>query len=180
MSKPVLPYIIVAMLAFCIASCIKEPDLGPQPVISFNSIKYFPRSKPTGADCIEVKINFEDGDGDLGLDEGDTTGPFKRFDANGNINNDFFNYFIDIYLQNSSGNWEPYVFPPGVPTYNGRFPRINSPTKRKTIQGTLSYYLRIFSTFPFRNRPLKFKLRIQDRALNSTNYIDTDEIIIPS
>ena len=57
-------------LATLLAACSKPPDYPVEPVISF--ISYSKTDLKQGSDTVYIKFGFTDGDGDLGLNIGDT------------------------------------------------------------------------------------------------------------
>lgn len=80
-------YIILMTLALGIIACNRPPELPIEPEISFSCLNFREvPDKPTETtqDSLIIEINFQDGDGDLGLGETETHYPY---------NNVF--YFID-------------------------------------------------------------------------------------
>jgi len=58
-------------------SCDQPPELPLEPKITFNSIRYSPGNNLS--DSLILKIDFEDGDGDLGIDYNETDPKFQEF-----------------------------------------------------------------------------------------------------
>ncbi len=69
----------IAYLIFLgsVVACDEPPELPVGPSISFNSIAF--REGSNNRDSLILKIDFEDGDGDLGLDRNETDTKFKEF-----------------------------------------------------------------------------------------------------
>jgi len=59
------------------------------------------------------------------------------------------------------------------------FPRLFKPTQKGALEGTLYFRQAFFYSRGFVRYPLKFRLRIRDRALNVSNTIETDTIVLP-
>ena len=69
---------IVLFGVLLISSCDGPPDLPEEPTIVFSSIDY--QEGPGAQDTLILTITFEDGDGNLGLNEGQIGRPFHAFD----------------------------------------------------------------------------------------------------
>lgn len=61
-----------------LSGCFDPPELSVVPHIEFNSLRYL--DYPTGADSMLLKFDFEDGDGDIGLNDFFLTYPYHLFD----------------------------------------------------------------------------------------------------
>ena len=67
-AKKYLSGIIIAILIMVIISaCFKAPEFANEPSISFNSIIFKKGATDLDPDSLIVTVNFQDGDGDLGL-----------------------------------------------------------------------------------------------------------------
>lgn len=64
---------------FAMASCYEKPELPVIPAISVNDF-YFKTIPNVTLDSLVLTINFEDGDGDLGLESFETDPPYHLFD----------------------------------------------------------------------------------------------------
>ena len=73
---------------FLMSSCFEPPVLPPEPSIKLKSYEFKP-SPIEGFDSLIIEVNFEDGDGDLGLTTFDTIPPYNDFyfyvDDDGNL-----------------------------------------------------------------------------------------------
>ncbi|WP_201984727.1 hypothetical protein [Hymenobacter rubidus] len=126
-------------------------------------------------DSIEVALNFEDGDGDLGLSPTDTAGAFAY---NKGRNRYYENYFIQPYYKNRQGVFVPVI---STITQNGRFPRLtNADARPGPIKGVLRRAIGIslidtaYSVRP--GREYYFKVSIADRALHESNVVTTETV----
>lgn len=90
----------VFLFALTIFSCEKPPDLPSVPSIEFDKIE-FAEFNP-GADSLIVFVNFEDGDGDLGLRSGEEGFPYQPFN----------------FITTESGDLITFSSAGGVPSFN--------------------------------------------------------------
>jgi hypothetical protein len=74
--------LLIAALALFFSACNRPPELPVEPEIEFECVTF--KEVANGQDSLIVKINFQDGDGDIGL----------RGDESGRPYNDVF-YFFD-------------------------------------------------------------------------------------
>ena len=115
------------------SGCLSAPDYSITPRIEPNSVKVMLKNDRYGKrDSIEIAINFQDGDGDLGLSSTDTADPY---DYRNGTNRYYENYFIQPYYKNKSGVFVPLV---STITANGRYPRLTEVGARPgPIKGVL-------------------------------------------
>lgn len=101
------------------------------------------------------------------------------------LNENHYNIFVDFLIKQNDGSFEEFDFTkefeyPGCATsYNGRFPILakNSDLSLKNpVEGTLRYAM-VSSAFKlqFSIKTLKLRIQIQDRLLNKSNIIETNE-----
>jgi|GEM_PF-1304851 len=95
-------FIIIATSVLVFNSCKKQPDFSNVPQISFETMKQYRTTGSNPEDSILITLSFQDGDGDLGLGQGDTLSPYNLY----NITTD------------SAGNPIKYGSKPGMPPYN--------------------------------------------------------------
>jgi len=168
-------------LVFFMGACFPEPDYPDTPAIGFKSIRNSPAKL---LDTVRVSISFQDGNGDLGLASEDTVPPFQALQANKKPNLFYNNIFVSIYKK-VKGVFVPVIFQSEGFNLNGRFPLLNPKGKVKPLEGELSYEILFFYAFPEFYSPrinlkdtLVFDVQITDRALNKSNTIRTEEIVI--
>jgi|GEM_PF-242500 len=180
----------LALLAGGLSSCLKAPEYPVTPSISFNSIRvsrYTPANRgEQPQDTIAITINYQDGDGDLGLNDDEIKANPKKYTG-------VFasNYFIEPFVLNrTTRQYQPlttYGVPAGANpytagTYNGVFSHPTSVTDSKAapIKGTLTYTLiplGLGDVFSPRDS-VRFEVHIVDRALNLSNTITTKSVYI--
>jgi hypothetical protein len=177
-------------LALGLSSCLKEPEYSATPAISFNDIRVIRRVPPGNnaqpLDSIRVTINYQDGDGDLGLSENDLkVAPFKFRNPDSTYNKFNKNFFMEVFIRNSAtGRYElratrNLTAPAG---YDGAFPHPTTDTDSKSapIKGTLTYAPVPFGLGDiFKPRDsVRFEVSIADRALHVSNTITTKAVYI--
>ena len=151
-----------------IYSCHKSTDFSTTPAIIYKNFLQHKTSK--GKDSTGVlTISFTDGDGDIGLGEGDTLYPYNR-------GNEFYYNFIIKYFEKQKG-----VFKEDTLFFksNARIPNLTPQGKNTALKGEISYELfDINYTSTSTHDTIRYEAYIVDRALNKSNVITTDEIII--
>ncbi|GAB2614546.1 hypothetical protein GCM10027035_08820 [Emticicia sediminis] len=165
--KKVSGFIILAAIGLLIG-CYKEVSFDVKPAIEFRSLKkeiridQFAGSKK---DSVILTIKFQDGDGDLGLNEKEKTAA--------ELTNDF-NYIIKIFRKRRGVFTE---FIPDVP-YSGYFPRLKADGKIGPIEGTIDYSIDFPHPFTPVKDSLKFQVTIKDRAGNISNTTESEVIVL--
>ena len=165
-SKIILFIVIISI--FTIPSCKKLPTYPATPAITFKSLTKIPNGTSSDDKGI-LTISFTDGDGDLGLNEGDTLPPFNRGSQY------YYNYIVRYY-EKEKGTFVDKTDSLQM-TFNSRVPRIVSKTHNKSLKGDIALELYINNyTSPYDT--IKFDVYIIDRALHKSNTITTPDIVI--
>lgn len=121
-----------------------------------------------------LSMHYRDGDGDLGLGDGDTMSPFGFKDAY------FNNLFIWIYFK-KNGVWYKPINPlsPTLDTMNfhERLQNITPTGRNKWIEGDLD--LRVPAE-PYSLKPdtIRFELQLVDRSLKKSDRLRSEEIFL--
>ncbi len=170
-------------------SCFRDPDFPATPTITYKSIALKPGS-------IEVKLNFTDGDGDLGLSENDLLSPpfdsIKVYDSllkeriETNINR--INYDFTFLFRNVNGDFKTCsdslescseLLGRRLNLFKGHFEDYNPDRKKRPISGELTFNIisPLIAT-ELQGKTIKLKIFIKDRALNNSNTIETDTLLI--
>ena len=180
----------VALLALggaATSGCLKAPDFPVEPTITFNNLRkiYAPPAVAgaTPADTLVFALDFQDGDGDLGLDADDAkVAPYNAQTGGHNNLATSNNYFIQPFKKVGS-TFVPFYTPGGYPgEYDGRYPRLETTTDTKPapLKGTLRYKLRVplnrvsYST----GDVLRFEISIMDRKMHQSNTVTTTEVTL--
>ena len=196
---------LVSFLLFVpLVGCFNPPQYPNTPLIRFEAISSVPnvRQASTGSllgDSIKISLFFQDGNGDMGLsssDAADLAPPFQQFAlpvTPDSLPNPYHhNYWITI-QKKVRGNFVNAIFnlPPSItkeyarPTLNGRYMRLSDGKKDSPIEGTLDYKFAYIYAFPDATTPrimrgdtVRFVVKLIDRALNESNTITTDEVVL--
>lgn len=151
-----------ALLAgMLLAGCLKTEEFPAEPRVEFKSYEQF-------ADSARLTVAFTDGDGDIGLDQGDTLAPYNP----GSFW--YHNFFVDYYRR-QNGEWELQQFT--LPLYY-RIPVITPTGQNKALQGDISVKIspQVLPQVP--GDTVRFGVRIADRALHVSNTAYTDAIVV--
>ncbi|MCF8464953.1 MAG: hypothetical protein K9G41_08935 [Flavobacteriales bacterium] len=155
------------LIAVALSSCLKRVDYPNRPHIEF--LGFYPNLAAVGpSDSLgAVKFSFTDGDGDLGLNEGDTIGEF----AQGQPYN--YNLFIN-YFEKQNG-----VFVEVVPPFpfHVRFKRLTSEGGNGELEGEMEVGVTARPGTPYDT--IRYEMYIVDRALQHSDTIVTSDIILP-
>ena len=96
-------------------------------------------------------------------------------------NENHYNFFIEFLIKQAGGNFTLFDprEPPFYQTFNGRFPLLNRTEEIRPLAGTLRYGM-VSSQFTnlFGNKTIKLRIQIQDRALNRSNTIESNEFTL--
>lgn len=160
--KKLLVFLFVTLL-FC--ACKPKEKYSEVPYIEFYSLEKIDNG--TGIDDqADLTIYFHDGDGDIGLNESDTTGSFAKDSAY------YYNFFIDYY-EKQNGKWTLVELPTPL---HVRLPYLSNSVP-ESIEGKIAittYINNYFSPYD----TVKLVCKMVDRALNESNIIETPEIIV--
>jgi hypothetical protein len=162
MKKAFLGIFILLLLA----SCFKKNKFPSAPKISFDSFEI------TG-DSARLVFSFEDGEGDIGLEDNQISAPY---DLNSFY---YYNLYLVYYEKKDVGGWQPgtdlagdsIVFANRLrPIYTG---------KKKSISGTIDYTIEpiFYNLVSPDSDTIKYRILLIDRALNKSNWIETQEIV---
>ncbi len=217
MQKSVPWFLLLAIIAY---ACFERPVFSLTPSIDLKDF-YFTATDYELLDSMNIIIEFEDGDGDLGLGADETYYPYQLYDIlfNGDSikigdsdtlppyncldyeiirkpyepgapveadtfyvqrNDNYFNYFLDFFIK-ENGQWR--LYDPAIerncsPRYHGRYFHLNTSGNERPLTGELKYGLTSGFRLLFRYDTLKVRIQIQDRALNRSNYVETEPFLI--
>ncbi|MGF1534373.1 MAG: hypothetical protein ACFCUI_11775 [Bernardetiaceae bacterium] len=170
------------VIPFLVGGCIAEPNYSNVPFIRFNDIANVPGSI-NNLDSVRLTIDFQDGDGDLGLSPSnsrDTLPPFQSLNPDGTPNKFSNNIFVEIEVLR--GDVFEKINLLDNQNFNGRFPPLNTLGRPTPLEGTIRYTLGIF--YGVFGSPLKagdqirLIVQIADRSLNESNPIETPTITL--
>lgn len=173
---------VMGLAAVGLSGCLSEPTYSTTPSISFNSIRrvrYTVNNSPV--DSVFITINFQDGDGDLGVTETESKKApyYARFLGN--------NFYMTPFVRNTNGRFDSLkTLRPDLAltksSYYDRFDHISTTTDNRAapLRGTLTRAYRfVLSDEFYPNQEAKFTISIIDRALHQSNEVETTSITIP-
>jgi len=156
-------YIVVIILS----SCKKEEKFSEVPYITFVDFVKIPNSHGYDEQA-RLTIHFQDGDGDLGLNDNELNAPFDTSSIY------YYNFFIDYYKK-IDGEYQLLELPS---TTNSRFPRLSDKAS-ESIEGDISINIFI-NTYDWSTTydTMKLECHIVDRALHESNTITVPEFVV--
>jgi len=146
-----------------VSSCVKQEEFSDIPEIS---LRPFVLLFDTGQYAVKgiLSFDFQDGNGDIGLNPGDTFVPYNR---GGNY---YYNLVIRYFEKRDTGYVEVVLNPP----FSARIPVLNPDYPGKAIKGFISDTLTMDPSPAFDT--VRFECFIYDRALNKSNILTTPDI----
>jgi len=155
------------MMFLLLASCLKRVDYPVIPQIKFESVFLNPNPANQADSIGSVKFSFTDGDGDLGLRPGDTTGDFAQGQPY------YYNLFIR-YFEKQNGQYVEVV--PIFP-FDVRFESLTPSGKDKNLEGEMD--VGIFADPGTVFDTVRYEMYIVDRELHHSDTIVTPDIRLP-
>lgn len=161
-----------------IIGCRKEEEYPLEPVINFEGFVFLQDNQTGEINTGLLRIGYTDGDGDIGLDQGDTSFPYQK-------SGEYYYNFIIRYYEQQQGefvevplvryNSETQTY--DTSTFSARIPPLIPKDQTEAIKGVIEDEI-------FINNPLsdydtiKFEVQLIDRALNKSNIVSTPAIIL--
>jgi len=156
--------LILLCVLLCVA-CKRPTPFSEVPYIEFVGIEKVDNG--TGVDDqADLTLYFHDGDGDIGLESGDTSGVFSKDSAY------YYNLFINFY-EKQHGEWVQVELPTPL---HARLPYLSHDLP-ESIEGNITITTFINNYYsPYDT--IKLSCQLVDRALNTSNIVETSEIIV--
>lgn len=156
---------LIGLMVSMLAGCIKEDQYPIIPHIEYNGFSTF-RDVTDKDSSGRISFSYTDGDGNLGLEQWDSVGPYKY-----NFYLRFMQYvngeLIDVPTADPSGN------------FNARIPNLTPSGPNKNIRGNISMDLDLYYVLPnLQSDTIAFSFYLKDRDLNESNVIETPLYII--
>jgi hypothetical protein len=154
-------FLLALTAALMLPSCVKEKNFPPEPQIEF--LRY----QKYGSDSADCVITFRDGDGDIGLTDGDTVSA-----------NDFQMKYL---YKDSAGVYQPFDAIDSTAAmdtlfYSYRVKDITPQGQYKALEGEIKAKLRSHPLYFPGHTSVKFEIRLRDRAGNWSNIATSSEI----
>ncbi len=177
--------IFIGISSIFILSCRKQKDISPIPRIEFKSFV------PYANDSAVLVIKFEDGDGDIGLTQADTSGSFAKSSEYYN------NLYLIYYYKKDDGNFSRFAYLKTIkktpPTPDSsywdtlklayRIPDLRPKGQNKVLEGEIKakipapYYWSgdASGIFP-PHKTFRYEVYIYDRELHKSNLVTTQDV----
>lgn len=146
-----------------LCACQEKMDFPEEPQITYQGFQYLMDADSTLTGEGILSIYYTDGDGDLGLDDADTTHPFGVGDPF------YYNLLIDYY------RWDGHQFVADTIHFNARFKRLTFSDEPKAIFGTIDNRMNLLNPL-HPHDTIQLQIRIVDRALHVSNTVTTEPI----
>lgn len=154
--------LILLFISGSIYSCKKDNVYPIEPEIEFSEVNYIQGFQ----DTVDIVISFTDGDGDIGLDQGDTLSPYNNNPSNYYYSNFYLNYF-----ENIDGVWEEYTpIDTNANPVGYRIPNITPQGQNKSLKGIIQVGLRMSPVLP---DSFYVEIVLIDRALHISNVVES-------
>ena len=157
-----------ALLLATLTGCFKGETYPNEPIISEAEVSI------SGTTAL-LTFNFTDGDGDIGLSDSQLSAPY---DSSSYFH---FNLYLEYFEKDDVLGWVPGQAINGdTIIFTNRLEPIIFNGKAKGIKGVMEVEMD-----PFRNPSstesdtIKYKITLIDRALNISNQLETDPIVVP-
>ncbi len=169
--------ILILITGLTVISCRKFEEFPDIPEITYDRFIVLMNQETGITERGVLVFSYTDGDGDLGLDKGDTLPPYDR-------GSDYYYNLIIKYYEKQNGEfievpilaWNTDSSYFDTLTFNSRFPILTPESGNQNIKGIFEDTLFIYNPLSDFDT-IKFKAQIIDRALNISNEIETGEII---
>lgn len=169
----IVPFALASLLIISVSSCLKPISYPDEP--SLDTITYTEMG-----DSLMLTMTFTDGDGDVGLNDSDTTGDFNS--------NSFYHYNLYIeYYEMMNGTWTKGTQDPSgnnspladTINFSYRIKNLTPVGQNKTLKGTINVTLEPIFYNPFSNHSdsIKYRVLLIDRSLNISNTIESETIV---
>ena len=170
--------LVMALVLLATASCRKFEEYPPEPYIEFRDFALMVNQQTGVPEKGVLRIYYRDGDGDLGLEQGDTLPPFE---ASGN----YYYTLIITYFEIQNGvqtavplvSWNNATQQYDTLTLSARMPLLLPKNQKKSIQGIIDYELFVYNPLSDFDTIL-LSVQVVDRSLNLSNEVFTPPIII--
>ncbi len=169
---------LIFVLLLLSLSCRKLEEYPVIPAIAFNGFELLINEDTGISEKGILYISYTDGDGDLGLDQGDTTFPYQY----GGLY--YYNLFITYYECDNGVftevpllTWNNETQQYDTLTFNARMPVLLPKEKKQGIKGVIQNEMFIYNPLA-KSDTIQFKVKIVDRALQFSNEITTPPIVL--
>ena len=154
---------LLLLMVLAMGSCQKFEEYPPTPEIAFNDFALMVDTAGVAKKAL-LSISYRDGDGDIGLEQGDTLDPYQ---AGGEFH---YNLIVKLFeQQNGQFVAMPFVF-------NYRIEPLLPKDQKKSIKGIIDNQIDIFDPTSSYDT-IRFSVKLIDRALNVSNEVITPAFV---
>lgn len=163
--------IILALLASCKQESTQFSEI---PQIALTEVQ---QQKLNGKDSIvNITLHYQDGDGDIGLNTGDTMSPYNY------TSKYFYNLIVSVYRVDNGivSKVTTPVLPPNPPDtihYNDRITDLTPTGKSKAISGDIRLFIKSLPYPGVTPDSMFYTFQLIDRALNQSNIVRTNTML---
>lgn len=176
--KVYLTVLVTFIVMIACTSCRKFETYPLEPYIEFREFELLMNPVSGITDQGVLRVFYRDGDGNIGLEQGDTTYPFE---PGGSY---YYNLIITYYEQQHGVftevpllSWNSNTQQYDTLTFNARLPLLLPKNQKKSIKGIIENQLFIYNPLSAFDT-IQFKVKIIDRDLNISNEITTPPIVL--
>ncbi len=172
-----LSLICIALCGILLLSCRKLEEYPPEPRIEFNDFVLLFNPQTGINEKGILKINYWDGDGDIGLDQGDTLPPYHaKGDYYYNLRITYLERRHGVFTEVPITIWNSATQQYDTLTFSTRIPPLIPKNQERAIKGVIEYEMFIYNpTSDFDT--IQFRVQLVDRALNLSNEVTSPPII---
>ena len=158
----------ISFFLFCgiiLSACVKEKNYPKDPIIKFKSFT------PFGTDSANIIISFTDGDGDIGLEQGDTSGNFNSKSLY------YYNFYVRYLYKVQNGSFTTFQTALGdTLDFKYRIPKlIKDDQQKRALSGEIK--VKLFAPYAVHDT-IQYDIYIIDKALHKSNVVNTGTIIL--
>lgn len=158
---------VIPLVFIGLVGCFKTEDYDSVPSITYDEFIPF-------GDSAKIIFEFTDGEGDIGLADDQTDAPY-------NFGSEYYyNVYVE-YLEKDDAEGYKYSLDPNGDTiaFPIRIHPILDLDESKPIKGKMEVTLSPLYYNPFSDQSdtIKYRIQLIDRALNKSNWIESDEIV---
>lgn len=156
----------IHILLFCsllLSGCFEPEEFPDKPELEFEKFQ-----KLEGSSSAYITVSFTDGDGNVGLEEEDTTGKFSPDSK--------FHYNLWLeYHERQDGEW---VHRELDPPFYYRVPPLEPDGENKALEGDIRVELKPTYFDPTSTYDtIKYSIQLVDRDLQESNVVESEPII---
>lgn len=165
----IIPIVLITAIVFT-TGCKQNVIYPIIPVITYKGYEIV-KSYTNTDSALKLTISYTDGDGDLGLGQGDTLG---YFDKDSIYYNNMYVYYYEFF----NNKWNQVTvndFSTDTIRFKYRFPNLTPNSDNKAIKGEIEYT--ITNLVPRKSNTIKFSIYIYDRMRHKSKTVESDVII---